>query len=121
MTERTMTRAMTRAMGVADTVDPADYSVAFQAASYQLGVDADAVGVDVEDAEVGARYDLTISSDGGGDPVVVSDNVAATAFSIENIDCSGLTDGELTAELILTDAAGNAGDPATDTADLLAA
>lgn len=115
------TQAFTRPMTATDSVAPTGFAVAFDAASYQLGVDADAVGVDITGAELGAAYELTIESSGGGDDVVLTGNCPSAAFSLADIDCSGLTDGTLTATLVLTDAAGNDGTGVTDTATLAAA
>ncbi|WP_189446278.1 beta strand repeat-containing protein, partial [Salinicola rhizosphaerae] len=70
--------------------------------------------------EDGATIDtLTITSAGGGEPVVVEGiDIDVTDGSFAYIaDLSGLPDGELTATLSVTDAAGNTG-TVTDTATL---
>ncbi|MEP4037202.1 Ig-like domain-containing protein [Pseudophaeobacter sp.] len=67
-------------------------------------------------AEVGALYDYTISSNGGGSAVTGSGTIASGSEQITGLDLSGLGDGTLTLSVILTDSVGQAGSAATDTA-----
>jgi hypothetical protein len=101
----------------ADTTPPAGYTVEIDA-NYTLGTDADAAVVNIAGAEPGGTFTLTITSSGGGTAVVETGDVEEADFSIEDIDLSGLTAGTLTAKLVVTDANGNAGLPAFDTATL---
>lgn len=117
---RAAERAAIRAAAIGDVAGPAGHAVAFGAASYQLGVDADDVDVDVTDAEVGADWEITVTSTGGGTPVTDSGTVAEADFTIEGLDLSGLTAGTLTASLVLTDSHNNAAAAVTDTATLQA-
>jgi hypothetical protein len=106
---RVALRVARRAAAIGDLVPPTGYAIAFNAATYTLGTNANAVRVNVTGAEVGAAYAISISSSGGGTPVTRSGTVASASFNIQNIDCSGLTAGALTASLVLTDTHGNAG------------
>ncbi|MGL4443246.1 MAG: hypothetical protein ACRCU1_06460 [Alsobacter sp.] len=110
-----------RAASIGDTAGPSGYGVNIVAASYQLGVDANAVAVNLTTAEVGATYALSITSSGGGTPVTRTGTIATATTNLTAIDCSGLTAGTLTASLVLTDSHGNAGAAVTDTATLVAA
>uniref|UniRef100_UPI001BFC5EBE MBG domain-containing protein n=1 Tax=Echinicola shivajiensis TaxID=1035916 RepID=UPI001BFC5EBE len=66
-------------------------------------------------AEVGAVYNYTISSSGGGTPISSSGTVSSAAMTFGGIDVSGLGDGTLSLSFSLTDPSGNAGSPVTDT------
>ncbi|HBV99392.1 MAG TPA: hypothetical protein DEF36_20425, partial [Desulfotomaculum sp.] len=66
-------------------------------------------------AEVGATYNYTITSSGGGGSVTGSGTIASATDTISGIDVSGLSDGTLTLSVTLTDVAGNTGSAATDT------
>jgi len=107
-------------IGAADTTPPAGYTGLIEA-NYQLGVDADAAVVNVTGAVPGGTFALTITSSGGGTPVVETGDVTTADFDIEAIDLSGLTAGTLTSRLVVSDADGNAGYPVFDTATLAAA
>lgn len=123
MTTKAFTRAFARPFihgqdTAPDTIDPAGYSIAFGAASYTLGSDADEVDLEVADCDVGDTYALRITSSGGAGAVTGEGTIAADPHAIEGMDLSTLPAGTLTASLILTDPFGNAGDAATDTATL---
>ncbi|EKE77577.1 tandem-95 repeat protein [Gallaecimonas xiamenensis] len=74
-----------------------------------------AASVTLSGAEVGAQYQLTVSSSGGGSPVLASGAVSAANQQITGLGLSGLADGTLTYSLTLTDEAGNSGTAASDT------
>jgi hypothetical protein len=70
---------------------------------------------EITSAEVGAGFSYTITSDGGAGSVSGSGTVATATQAVTGLDLSGLPDGTLTVELVLTDAAGNAGAAVSDT------
>src|SRR5262249_16551684 len=113
-------RTALRAKSLGDITPPTGYAIAFHAPSYQLGVDANAVRVDITGAEVGASYAGTISSSGGGTPVAFSGRVGGASFNVPNINCGSLTAGTLTASMRLTDTHHNQGAAVTATATLAA-
>ncbi|XOV95303.1 MAG: Ig-like domain-containing protein [Bacteroidota bacterium] len=67
-------------------------------------------------AEVGSTYNYSISSTGGGGPIVGSNTIATATDVISGINISALNNGTLTLSVILTDVAGNPGIAATDNA-----
>ncbi|QDH81320.1 T9SS type B sorting domain-containing protein [Echinicola soli] len=66
-------------------------------------------------AEVGATYQYTFSSSGGGAHVTGSGTLATATDQVTGIDLSGLTDGTITLSATLTDSFGNTGSAVTDT------
>ena len=98
-----------------DTITPSGYSASFD----QGGINSSnetAASFTFAGAEVGASYDYTISSSGGGTNVTgTTDTISTPTDQITNINVSGLGDGTLTLSVKLTDAAGNEGQEATDT------
>jgi uncharacterized repeat protein (TIGR01451 family) len=97
-----------------DATAPAGYSVAWDTDPVNAANET-AAQFTLADGEIGATYDYTVSSDGGGAPLGGSGTVA-TAADVVILDVSSLADGTLTADVTLTDAVGNAGVPASDTA-----
>ncbi len=75
-----------------------------------------AIGFTFALAEVGATYNYTFTSDGGGTPVTGSGTIATAADNVNNIDLSGLADGLVTLSVTLSNANG-AGVAAEDTSD----
>lgn len=69
-------------------------------------------------AEVGATYNYTVSSDGGGADVTGSGTIATATDEITLNDLSGLNDGELTLSVKLTDPASNEGVAVTDNTNM---
>jgi cyclophilin family peptidyl-prolyl cis-trans isomerase len=67
-------------------------------------------------AEVGATYNYSVTSSGGGTPVTGSGTVSSATQQITGINVSALSEGTLTYSVTLSDAAGNAGTAATATA-----
>lgn len=102
---------------VEDTTAPSGHSVAFDDGTLD-GTEALSTSFTFNSAEVGAEYSYTISSSGGGIPVIGGGTVASAAEQISGIDVSGLSDGTLTLSVTLTDAEGNSATAVTDTATL---
>lgn len=100
---------------VKDTVAPAGYAATFDQDPVNLGNQA-AAGFTFAGAEPGASYAYSITSDGGGAPVTGTGTLATATDQLTALDLSGLGDGTLTLTVALTDAAGNTGADATDTA-----
>jgi large repetitive protein len=69
-------------------------------------------------AQVGATFNYTISSDGGGTPITGSGTVSSATQKVTGINVSTLTDGTLTFSVKLTNIYGNAGNTVTATASL---
>ncbi|WP_343858626.1 Calx-beta domain-containing protein [Fulvivirga kasyanovii] len=97
-----------------DTNAPSGYSVAIDQAGINSGNET-AVSFAFAGAEVGATYNYTFSSSGGGTNVTGSGAVSSANQQISGIDLSGLGDGTITLSATLTDVAGNTGSTATDT------
>ncbi len=74
-----------------------------------------AIALSISSAEVGAAYNYTISSSGGGTNVTGSGTAAGATVNITGIDVTGLNDGTLTVSVTMTDSSGNVGSAATDT------
>jgi Fe-S cluster assembly iron-binding protein IscA len=98
-----------------DLNTPSGYSASFDQNSVNSGNEA-AASFTFASAEVGALYDYSISSDGGGSPVSGSGTIASASEQITGLDLSGLGDGILTLSVTLTDSAGQAGSAASNTA-----
>jgi hypothetical protein len=94
---------------------PSGYSVAFDEASYDGTTGLNAT-IDISGANVGNSYSLTITSSGGGTPIVYTGTVGSATFTISNIDLTTLNTGTGTATYFETDSFGNIGGDATDTA-----
>ncbi len=100
-----------------DKTAPAGYSIT--ADDSLIGAsEAAAASFTFADAEVGATYSYTITSDAGGTPVSGSGTVSSATEQVTGIDVSSLPDGTLTFSVTLTDAAGNTGSAATATTTL---
>ncbi len=98
-----------------DRAAPAGYTAVIDQPYINSG-NVTALSITFASAEVGTTYSFTISSSGGGTAVTGSGAVGAPSQSLSSIDVSGLNDGTLTLNFTLTDAAGNTGAAATDTA-----
>lgn len=96
-----------------DTEAPSGYAVSVDQASITLA-NHTSLSFTLSGAEVGADFDYTITSGGGGTPVTGNGTITSTSQQVSGIDVSSLPNGTLTLSVILTDAPGNAGDPATD-------
>jgi uncharacterized repeat protein (TIGR01451 family) len=98
-----------------DLNTPSGYSASFDQDPVNSSNEA-AASFTFASAEVGALYDYSISSDGGGSAVSGSGTIASASEQITGLDLSGLGDGTLTLSVTLTDSAGQAGSAASDTA-----
>jgi len=96
-----------------DTLAPSGYSVAF-VQGYVNSLNEDNITILFSDAEVGADYDYTITSNGGAGELTGSGTIIGEAQEV-SIDVSTLADGELTVVLVLTDALANVGNEVNDT------
>ena len=97
-----------------DDIAPTGYSVAFDPAAI-IPSNQSSVSFTFTGAEVGAGYDYSISSSGGGTPVTGSGTIATSGDQITGIDVTSLPDGTLTLSATLTDANSNEGAAANDT------
>ena len=97
-----------------DITTPAGYTVQFDSVPVNLG-NVTFVGHRINSAEVGATYNYSITSSGGGTPVTGTGTVSGATEIFTGLDLSGLNDGTLTLSTTLTDAGGNVGTAATTT------
>ena len=122
----TLTLSLTLANSLGDTgiaatdtvtkdTTPTGYSVAFTTTPIDAA-NAGAAAFALTGATVGATYDYSITSSGGGTAVTGSGTVTAASMNITGIDLSALPDGTITLSLTLTTASGGTGAAATDTA-----
>ena len=123
----TLTYSVTLTDPAGNTGDPATATATLDQAApagYTIAADLDVVGASgvsslgftFTGATVGATYDYTIASSGGGS-IVGSGTVASATQDVTGIDGSTLSDGTLTYSLTLTDA-GHTGPTVTATATL---
>ncbi|MFB9210303.1 MBG domain-containing protein [Echinicola jeungdonensis] len=97
-----------------DTTAPSGYSVTFDQSPINGGNEP-AVSFTFASAEVGASYNYTLSSSGGGTNVTGSGTIGSATEQVNGLDVSGLVDGTITLSVTLTDTNGNTGTAATDT------
>jgi cyclophilin family peptidyl-prolyl cis-trans isomerase len=104
-----------------DRVAPSGYTVGGLPATFGNAT-AEDVGFTINSptAENGDTFTYTISSSGSasGASVSGSGTISSTAQQLSSVNVSSLANGTLTFSVILTDAAGNVGAPATGTATL---
>ncbi|WP_328188043.1 Ig-like domain-containing protein [Marinobacter sp. OP 3.4] len=100
-----------------DSTAPSGHSVSFDDETYNNS-ETGAASFTFSSAEVGAEYSYTVSSNGGGTPVVGTGTVSGVSAQIVGLDLSSLSDGTLTLSVTLTDTAGNSAVAVTDTATL---
>ncbi|RQP16956.1 MAG: gliding motility-associated C-terminal domain-containing protein [Parapedobacter sp.] len=97
-----------------DTEVPSGYAVSIDQATITV-FNQTAMSFTFSGAEVGATFDYTITSSGGGTAVTGSGGpLTAATQTVSNINVSGLANGTLTLSVTLTDASGNEGAPVTD-------
>ncbi|HEX3028222.1 MAG TPA: cadherin-like beta sandwich domain-containing protein, partial [Clostridia bacterium] len=96
-----------------DVVNPSGYTVSIDQASITSENKA-AFSFTFAGAEVGATYNYTITSSGGGS-VTGSGTIGTATDTISGINVGSLPDGTLTLNVTLTDIAGNIGSAAIDT------
>lgn len=111
---RLLTLLRKSAISAADVTAPSGYSVAFTTDPIS-DANAAAAAFQITGAEVGATYNYTITSSGGGTQVTGSGTISSSTQNVTGINVAGLGDGTLTVSLTLTDASNNTGSAATDT------
>ncbi|GAA4875095.1 Ig-like domain-containing protein [Ferrimonas pelagia] len=97
-----------------DTTAPSGHSVALDQ-DYINGANQASASFAFSAGEVGSSFDYTLSSDGGGTPVIGSGTLDSANMKITGLNLSNLGEGILTLSAILTDQAGNAATAQTDT------
>ncbi|MCR9229061.1 MAG: hypothetical protein NXH90_16700 [Flavobacteriaceae bacterium] len=97
-----------------DATPPSGYAVGIDQTLINMSNES-AVSFTFTGAEVGATYNYTVSSSGGGTTVTGSGSIATATGQIAGIDLSGLGDGTITLSVTLTDTFGSTGIAATDT------
>jgi hypothetical protein len=107
----------TTATASLDGTPPSGYSITADQSAL-TATNAHSAGFTFSGAEVGATYAYTISSDGGGTPVVGSDTITSAVQDVTGINVSSLLNGTLTISVKLTDLAGNVGAAAIATTTL---
>ncbi|MCY0149349.1 inverse autotransporter beta domain-containing protein [Hoeflea sp. G2-23] len=100
--------------GGSDIAAPIGYVVAFTTDPV-TAANVSAAAFQITGAEVGATYNYTISSSGGGTNVTGTGTITTATQDITGIDLVGLGDGTLTVSLTLTDTNSNIGAAVTDT------
>ncbi|RIV38137.1 DUF11 domain-containing protein, partial [Flagellimonas lutimaris] len=98
---------------IKNTAVPSGYTVSFDQDPINQ-TNENNVSFTITGAEIGADYEYSISSSGGGTPVI-STGVVGSASEQINTDLSGLPNGTLTLSVILSNVNGD-GSPATNTA-----
>ncbi|MFW2541359.1 Ig-like domain-containing protein [Primorskyibacter sp. 2E107] len=99
-----------------DVAAPAGFTVAFEQTSVNAA-NGSAISFAFSDAETGASFAYTIDSTGGGTSATGTGTVSDAAHQVTGIDLSGLGDGTLTLSVVVTDTAGNASAPETNTVE----
>jgi uncharacterized repeat protein (TIGR01451 family) len=115
LTNGTGTGAVASDSAAKDATAPAGYSVAWDTDPIGSG-NQTAAQFTISSGEIGAAYGYAVSSSGGGTPLAGNGTIASAPQVVSGVDVSGLGDGTLTVEVVLTDVVGNAGDVASDTA-----
>ncbi|UNY97918.1 hypothetical protein MQE36_12580 [Zhouia spongiae] len=100
---------------IKDTTAPSGYAITIDQSPVNDG-NQSAVSFTFSGAEVGATYDYSFSSSGGGTHVTGTGTISTATDQVTGIDLSGLEDGTITLSVSLTDTFDNMGSPATDTA-----
>ena len=89
-----------------DNQAPSGHSAAFGDNLFNAS-EASAGNFSFAGAEVGASYNYSISSSGGGNNVTGSGTLSSATQNVSGINLGGLADGTLTLNVLVTDAAGN--------------
>ncbi|SFU20892.1 Putative Ig domain-containing protein, partial [Algoriphagus locisalis] len=97
-----------------DTEAPSGYTATIDQNLIDNG-NQNAVSFTFAGAEIGATYNYTFSSSGGGTDVTGTGTVASATEQITGINLSGLKAGTVTLSFTLSDVSGNTGDTSTDT------
>ncbi|MBE8719705.1 beta strand repeat-containing protein, partial [Sphingobacterium pedocola] len=104
---------------VIDAVKPSGYSVLIDQDPI-ITTNQTAVSFTFAGAEVGATFNYSFSSSGGGTNVSGSGTVASATQQVAGIDLTGLAIGTITLNASLTDPSGNIGDEVSHTSQKLA-
>ncbi|WP_420600892.1 gliding motility-associated C-terminal domain-containing protein [Flagellimonas sp.] len=96
-----------------DDTPPSGYSVSINQSDINTS-NENAISFTFAGAEIGATYNYTFSSDGGGTNVTGTGTIVSATDQISNIDLSGLGDGTITLSVTLTDTNNNEGTAVTD-------
>lgn len=110
----TIADAILAISGTGDVTAPSGYTVAFTTSPIN-DANYTAAAFTISSAEVGATYNYTITSSGGGTAVTGNSSIATVTQSVTGVDVSGLVDGTLTVSLTLTDGSANTGIAVTNT------
>ena len=97
-----------------DNTAPTDYSVGITQSVINNANKA-SIGFAFANAEVGATYNYTFTSTGGGTNLTGSGTISSATQAVTGKNLSGLGDGTVTLSVTLTDLAGNTGSAATNT------
>ncbi|WP_101749394.1 gliding motility-associated C-terminal domain-containing protein [Flagellimonas pacifica] len=108
-TDQTITVKVTNV----DDTPPSGYTVSINQSDIDTSNEG-AISFTFASAEIGATYNYTFSSDGGGTNVTGTGTIVSATDQISNIDLSGLGDGTITLSVTLTDTNNNEGTAATD-------
>ncbi|GLU42665.1 hypothetical protein Musp01_02890 [Muricauda sp. NBRC 101325] len=92
---------------------PSGYGVSINQDPINSGNDTN-IGFTFSGAEVGANYEFSFSSDGGGVPVTGSGTISTSNQQITGVDLSNLGNGTITLSVVLSNVNGN-GAAAVDT------
>src|SRR5690606_11209695 len=96
-----------------DATPPTGYGVTFDYPAFNA-VTASSASLEILQGEFGAAFTYSISSSGGGIPVTGSGTIEdEAAQAVSSVDLRALADGGLTLSVLLTDAVGHEGRPAT--------
>lgn len=93
---------------------PSNYSVAWVDTVIN-DANKDAAEFDILGGVVDDDFAYVITSSGGGTPVTDTGTIAADPEQLTGIDLTGLNDGVLTLEVVITDQLGEEGNPVQDT------
>lgn len=110
----TIADAVLTVSGTGDNTPPSGYAVSFTTTPIN-DANFTAAAFTMTSAEIGATYNYTITSSGGGPLVNGSGTVTSSTQSVTGINLAGLADGTLTLSLTLTDPSSNIGTAVTDT------
>ena len=97
-----------------DNTAPVGYGVSIDQAAVN-GSNQNNASFTFSNAEVGATYEYSFTSDGGGTGVTGNGAVSTATDQVSGIDLSGLNDGSVVLSVILTDGIGNEGTAVADT------
>lgn len=97
-----------------DTNPPSGYTVSIDQ-PYINNNNKTAMSFTFAGAEVGATYNYTLTSSGGGTPLTGSGTISSATQQVTGVSTFGLNEGTLTLSVTLTDSFSNTGVPTTDT------